>query len=90
MKEIVWTDYMKYRSSTREIDLDIVEEIVRYSTERYVDNETHRLIAVGKHMNTSVAVAYEESDAAVTPIAVHVTTRQQVNFRIRTGRYSHA
>ena len=68
MKEIVWTDYMKYRASTRGIDLGIVEEIVRYATERYVDNETHRFIAIGRHANTSVVVAYEQSETTLTPI----------------------
>ena len=89
MKQIIWTDYMKYRSSARGIDLGIVEEIVRHATERYVDSETHRSIAVGRHMNAIVVVAYEQSETTLTPVTIHATTRRQINFRIRTGRYSH-
>ena len=89
MKEVVWTDYMKYRSSRRGVDLGVIEEIVRHTGERYVDNETHRLIAVGRHGDSIVLVPYEESDISLTPITVHSTTRRQINFRHRTGRYSH-
>ena len=89
MKEIIWTEYMKYRSSTRGMDLGVVEEIVRHASERYVDNETHRFIAVGRHRNTIVVVPYEESETSLTPITVHATTRHQINLRTRTGRYSH-
>ena len=89
MKGICWTEYMKYRSSKREIDLDVIEQIARYSSERYIDNETHRQIAVGKHKNTIVLVPYEESDTSLTPITVHATTRKQINFRVKTERYSH-
>ena len=35
--EIVWTDYMEYRARLRGFDLAKVEQIVRYSGERYVD-----------------------------------------------------
>ncbi len=89
MKDIVWTEYMKYRSSKRGIDLDVIEQIVRYSSERYVDNETHRRLAVGKHKSAIVLVPYEESDTSLTPITVHPTTRKQINLRLKTERYSH-
>ena len=89
MKDIIWTEYMKYRSSKRGFDLAAIEQIVRHTSERYIDNETHRLIAIGKHKNTIVLVPYEESETSLTPVTVHATTRQQINFRIKTGRYSH-
>lgn len=66
-----------------------VEEIVRHTSERYIDNETHRLIAIGKHKGAIVLVPYEESETSLTPITVHVTSHRQMNFRIKTGRYSH-
>ena len=53
MKDIVWTDYMKYRSSRREIDLSIIEHIVRHTGERYVDSETHRLLSEGTSTGSS-------------------------------------
>jgi hypothetical protein len=34
---IVWTEYMEYRLSLRGYDLATVEQILRYSSERYVD-----------------------------------------------------
>ena len=89
MKDIVWTEYMEYRSSIRGIDLDVIKHIVRYTSERYIDNETHRRLAVGKHKNAIVLVPHEESDTSLTPITVHPTTRKQINLRVKTGRYSH-
>ena len=32
-------------------------------------------------------VVYEKTENAVTPITIHATTRQQINFRLKTGRF---
>ena len=40
---IIWTEYMKYRLRLRGYDLPAVEQILRYSSERYVDTATGRL-----------------------------------------------
>ena len=66
-----------------------IEEIVRHSSERYLDSETRRSIAVGRHGSAIVLVPYEESGESLTPITVHTTTRQQISFRLATGRYTH-
>jgi hypothetical protein len=88
-KDIVWTDYMRYRARLRGFDLDKMERIVRYTGERYVDTATNRRVAVGRHGKTLVAIPYEIEGSAVTPITVHATTRQQVSFRVRVGRFIH-
>ena len=85
--EIVWTDYMRYRGCLRDFDLAKIEDIVRHSTERYYDIATHRLVVVGRHDDKLVLVPYERHGGKVTPVTVHVTTRQQVNFRLLTGRF---
>jgi len=46
---IVWTEYMKYRLSLRGYALTMVEQILRYSSERYVDTVTGRVVAIGRH-----------------------------------------
>lgn len=46
---IVWTDYFKYRASLRGFEIAKIENILRYSVERYVDTTTRRRIAVGRH-----------------------------------------
>lgn len=85
---LIWTDYMKYKARLREFDLVKIESIVRYSTERYVDTETGREIAIGHHDNQLVTIPYEVYQNSVIPITVHATTRQQIRSRIRTGRYT--
>lgn len=83
---IVWTDYLKYRAKLRKFDLDKIENIIKYSLERYPDMATGRRIVVGKHDNTLAMIPYEADENSITPITIHVTTRQQINFRIKTGR----
>jgi len=83
---IVRTDYLKYRAKLRKFDLDKIENIIKYSLERYSDMATGRRIVVGKHDNTLVMIPYEADENSITPMTIHVTTRQQINFRLKTGR----
>lgn len=84
---VVWTDYIKYKARLRGFDLADIEKIVKSSPERYFDTATGRRVAVGKHENKLVIIPYEADENSITPVTVHVTTRQQLNFRIRTGRF---
>jgi len=84
---LVWTDYMRYRVRLRGFNLATVEYIVRYSTERYMDTATGRLVAVGRHDQCLVMVPYEREGNVLTPVTIHVTTRQQVNSRVKSGRF---
>ncbi len=84
---IVWTDYMKYRAELREFELPKVENILRYSGERYFDTATQRLITVGKHDDRLVIIPYEKHGSEIIPVSIHATTRQQINFRLKTGRF---
>jgi hypothetical protein len=87
MPEILWTAYLRYRADQRGFDLEQIEDILRFSSERYYDVETDRAIAVGKHNNQLVLIPYEQDEATITPITIHVTTRQQIRFRLNAGRF---
>lgn len=89
MKEatIAWTEYMKYRLKLRGYDLAIVEHILRYSSERYVDTVTGRLVAIGRHMNLIVMIPYEQEGGIVTPVTIHASSRTQINTRLKSGRF---
>ena len=54
-----------------------------------MDTATDRHIAVGRCGTTLVLIPYETDGDTLTPITVHATTRQQIEFRIRTGRFVH-
>jgi hypothetical protein len=84
---IVWTNYMQYRAKIRGYDLKRLEEIVTGSTERYFDIETGTAVIVGRYDKKLVLIPFEVSEDRVTPITVHATTRQQINLRLRTGRF---
>ena len=83
---IVWTHYMRHKAKLRKFDLSKIENIIRYSPERYSDMATGRRIVVGKHDNTLVMIPYESDENSIKPITIHATTRPQISFRIRTGR----
>lgn len=86
---IIWSDYIKYRADLRGFELAKIENILRHSGERYFDTITRRMIAVGKHDDRLVLIPYEKKGNAITPITIHATTRQQINFRLKTGRFKH-
>ena len=88
MTRIVWTDYMLYRLHGRGFDLATVEHIVRYSSERYTDTATSRGVAIGRHDERLVMIPYERTAEALTPVTIHVTSRQQVDFPVKSGRFT--
>lgn len=83
---IIWTDYLRYRAKLRGFDLAILEQLINHSTERYFDVETARSVVIGRHHDDLVMVPYDRADGDITPVTVHVTTRQQINFRLRMER----
>jgi len=85
---IEWTEYLKHRAATRGFDLEKLEQIIRHSSERYFDTETGRHVAVGKHDEQLVMIPYEVEREIITPVTVHATTRQQIRFRLNTGRFT--
>jgi hypothetical protein len=87
--QVVWTDYMQFRAKHRGYQLNKIEEIVRYSAERYFDTVTHRQQVVGKHDKRLVVIAMDREGDKVTPVTVHAITRQQIIFRLRSGRFIH-
>ena len=86
MKSIMWIAYLMFRAQQRGFDLAELEHIIRYSTERYFDTQTLRRIVVGRSEHGLVLIAYEEDDAALTPVTVHPVTRLQITTRVQTGR----
>ncbi len=85
---IEWTEYLKHRAAIRGFDLERLEHIIRHSSERYFDTETGRHVAVGKHDEQLVMIPYEVEREIITPVTVHATTRQQIRFRLNTGRFT--
>jgi hypothetical protein len=78
---------MLYRAKLRKFDLELLEQMINHSNERYYDTETGRSVVIGHHHNELVMVPYEKENDTITPITVHVTTRQQINFRLKTERF---
>jgi hypothetical protein len=88
-RKVIWTDYFLYRASIRDLDLAEIEKIVRYSPEHYVDSDTLSNVVVGLHKNDLLLVAYEITEIGYEVVTAHTTTRQQITFRLESGRYTH-
>ncbi|MGH9855316.1 MAG: hypothetical protein ACREBD_36235 [Blastocatellia bacterium] len=89
MSSIVWTEYLQYRAGLRGFDLAKLEHIIRHSSERYFDTETGRPIVVGRHDRRLLMIPYDVEGETITPVTVHAIARQQIRFRLRTGRFTH-
>ena len=88
MLRILWTDYLQYRLKLRDFDINRVERILRHGDERYLDTATEKMIAVGKHDSRLVLIAYDATEEnQIIPTTIHATTRQQVNNRLKSGRF---
>lgn len=88
MPTIVWSDYMRYRAKLRGFSLEKIEEILRYSSERYFDTETHHMVVVGKHDNCLIIIPYDKDGDTIVPVTIHAITRQQIRFRLKSGRFT--
>ena len=80
---------MRFRLELRGFDPASIEQILRFSDERYVDTATGRVIAVGRHQDVLVMIPYERFGKENVPVTVHATSREQINMRVRSGRLSH-
>ena len=85
--QLEWTDYMRFRVQSRGFSLEAIEQTVRYSNERYIDDTTGRLIAIGKDFESLFLVAYEVNENIITPVTVHRSTRKQIVERLKAQRY---
>ena len=86
--QIQWTSYIAYRCRLRGFEKEQLEDILRHSDERYFDTVTHRHVAIGRHGSALIMIPFETSgENTITPVTVHPTTRQQIAYRLRTGRF---
>lgn len=86
---ILWTKYLIYRAELRGFEVPQLEQILRYTEERYFDTVTHRMVAVGKHRDYLVMIPYDiADDQTITPVTVHATSRQQVAYRLKSRRFN--
>ena len=88
--EIKWTGYISYRAKLRGFDLEKIEEIIKNSKELYYDSSTDRRVAVGRHREQLVMIPYEENQGTIIPVTIHATTRRQIKYRIKVGRFINA
>jgi len=86
---IAWTEYLKYRAALRGFDLAQVEQIVKSSKERYMDTATNRQVVIGRCGKTLVLIPYEVSSEVLTPVTIHATSREQIELRLKIGRFIH-
>lgn len=87
--QMIWTEYLDYRMKTRGYDKEKIEHIIRYSSERYFDTETRRNVVTGRHGTKEVLIPFDKKGKTVVPITIHAISRQQIRFRILSGRFEY-
>ncbi len=80
---------MQYRAKLRRFDLERLEHIIRYSSERYFDANTNRFVVIGRYKKNLVIIPYETDGDTLIPVTVHAITRQQIKFRLKSGRFTY-
>ena len=91
MKEIYYTEHLKFRMKIRDIPEILPEQIYKEAKERYYDRETSHYIAVketkfGERVR-EVIVVYDETPDKVKLITVHPLKSYQKHQRINKGRW---
>ena len=87
MSVCIWSEYLRHRAESRGFDLAKIERILRHSGERYFDTVTNRTVAVGRHDDRLVMIPYEKIADSIKPVTIHAISRQQIKFRLRSGRF---
>jgi hypothetical protein len=91
LKEIVYTDHLKFRIKLRHIPGFLPKEIYLEAKERYFDVQTGHMVAIkevefaGKLRE--VMVCYDEKRDKVEVITIHPLKAYQKLHRIQTGRW---
>ena len=67
-RDIIWSDYFKYRVQLRGYDISEIERILRYSEERYYDTETFRQVVISRHDKRLVIIPYETVKILLYPL----------------------
>ena len=71
----------------RNYNKEKIEHIIRFSSERYFDTETRRFVIIGKHDHRVVIIPIDKSGNVIIPVTIHAISRQQIRFRILSGRF---
>ncbi|MBW2740214.1 MAG: hypothetical protein JRE64_15525 [Deltaproteobacteria bacterium] len=54
---------------------------------RYPDNFFNLVVAIDRHEKLLVMIPYEQKGRSLKPVTIHATSRQQINPRIKSGRF---
>ena len=91
MKEIVYTDHLKFRIELRHIPDSLPKEIYLGAKERYFDVKTRHMVAVKEvkfaGRMREMMVCYDEKGDRVEIITIHPLKTYQKLHRIKTGRW---
>lgn len=92
MKEIIYTEHLKFRLEKRGKRADIPRRIYQDSDEWYYDTATGHKIAVGRleysGKEREVMIAYDEFEDRIEIVTVHPLKWAQKQHRIKTKRWT--
>lgn len=91
--EVKYSDHLRFRIRVRGIPEPMPEQIYRESKQHYYNHHTLRHIAIMevhyRQRRTLMMIAYDQMPDHVEIITIHPITRDQIQERLRTGRWTH-
>lgn len=91
--EVKYSDHLRFKMQVREIPEQMPERIYRESKQRYYNHHSLRRIAVmevhHKQRRTWMMIAYDQTSDYAEIITLHPVTKDQIQERLRTGRWTH-
>jgi len=91
MKEVKYTNHLRYRLNLREIPEDSPKQVFDEADEYYHDNATDYNIAVKKidfkGKFRELAVTYEEKSKTIDLVTIHPIKQNEKENKIKQGRW---
>jgi hypothetical protein len=91
--QVIYSDHLRFKIRVRQIPEDLPERIYRESRQRYYNHHSVRHIAVMEthyqRRRILMMIAYDQLLDHVEIITIHPITKQQIQDRLTTGRWTY-
>ena len=91
--KVTYSKHLRFKMQQRDISELVPERIYRESTQRFYNHHSLRQIAVlevlYRQRRVLMMIAYDQMPDEAEIITIHPITREQIQDRLRSGRWTH-
>lgn len=91
--KVIYSKHLCFKMQQRDISESVPGRIYRESTQRFYNHHSLRQIAVSevfyRQRKVLMMIAYDQMPDEVEIITIHPITREQIQDRLRSGRWTH-